>query len=123
MDNNNPVPPQAPEIPQPAPVVPPAQPQPEGLPANLPPAVENNSSGGHKKMFMILGIVFVVVAILIGAGFYMYTQVSKNNPDLSEQPPSQEEQSLNTLNSDINTVNIEDIDSDFSDVDKELNQL
>lgn len=116
MDNNNPVvPPVVPPAANPTPVAP--QPvAPQVIPPTLP------SSGGSKKMLMMVGLAFVVVVVLVGLGIFMYTRAQKSNPELQDVT-GQNAQTLNNLSTDLKNVEIASPEAGFSTVDSDLNSL
>lgn len=122
MDNNNPMPEQ-PAVNQAAamPQTPmPEAPQMSNVPLGTPP-----SSG--KNMMMIIVLAFVVVAVLVAAGIYMYMRVSKNNPDLSKTSNATQQgapdPALTSADTDIQNLVVPDVSADFSDVDNDLKTL
>ena len=62
-----------------------------------------------------------MVAILIVAGILMYSQVSKNNPDLTG--PSDQSGDLKQLQNDANAIDLGNVEADFKDVDEGLSAL
>lgn len=126
MDNTNQSnqnPPTTPEGVAATPVTPPPAAQPSPVPQPhptveaAPAAPKSNSS----KMWIIIAA-FVIVAILIGVGIMMYSQVSQNNPDLN-QVSTQMKDSVNELSTEVSNVVIEDVSADFTEVDSELSGL
>lgn len=113
----NPQTPSSPVIPvQTVPVATPPSAQEIGMPTVPPQPVSKKSNA-----ILIVGA-FAVVALLIGIGIFLYSKVSKDNPELN-QTTAQIQDTVNTVSTDIQNLVIEDVSADFAEVDSELSQL
>jgi flagellar basal body-associated protein FliL len=91
-----------------------------GVPLSQTPQTE---SGSSKSMFWVILAAFIVVAILVGAGIYMYMMARQTNPEF-QQISQNVQESLDSVANDLTGVQAEeDVTKDFADVDKDLNSL
>lgn len=81
-----------------------------------------SSTGSSKSMMLVILAAFIVVAILVGVGIYMYTQVKEANPAFQQISQSAQE-SLTSAENDLSGVREENVEADFADVDKDLSSL
>lgn len=88
------------------------------------PAAVIQTSGGNssKSMLLVILAAFIVVAILVGVGIYMYTQVKEANP-VYQQISQSTQESLTSAENDLAGVKEDNVEADFAEVDKDLNSL
>lgn len=86
------------------------------------PVTVQTAQGSSKSMLWVIIAAFIVVAILVGVGIFMYTQMRETNPAF-QQVSEQVQSSLDSAANDLSGVQIDDVSADFSEVDKELNSL
>ncbi len=127
MDTNNTTPTNPPVPTPPAEAVPPAvaaasAPNPNAPIQPDPTITSTANPTSHKSKAWLIIIAFMVVALLIGFGIFMYMQVSQNNPELN-QVSSQVEDSVKSLSDEVKNVVIDDVSADFEEVDSELSDL
>ena len=87
-----------------------------------PTVMQSPNGNSSKSMMMVILAAFVVVAILVGVGIYMYTQVKEANPAFQQISQSAQE-SLTSAETDLSGVQEDNLEADFADVDKDLSSL
>jgi hypothetical protein len=87
-----------------------------------PMVVQSSQTGSSKGTLWVIVAAFIVVAVLVGAGIYMYMMARSTNPDF-QQISQNVQESLDSAATDLEGVQVTDVSADFAEVDKELNDL
>jgi flagellar basal body-associated protein FliL len=94
-----------------------------GLPPETNPSTPQASEGSSKSRMWVIVAAFIVVAVLVATGIYMYVRLRETNPSF-QQISQNVQESLDSAANDLTGVKAdEDLSKDFSDVDKDLNNL
>lgn len=92
------------------------------VPDPIAPPVPQSETSSSKSMMWVIVAAFILVAVLVGAGIYMYMMARETNPEF-QQISQNIQESLDSAANDLAGVQDNDVSADFAEVDKELSQL